>query len=344
MELELPAFRRQLLDEIHLARQAGAGPYLHLLYTPELHDPLDLTGDTRRLSAIIYPPMRLQAAAVRREKAPRLITLDCSRVAPYLLETDPALDDPAFEASITQSHAEICSGQIRDKLVQNDEDVLSEFSVAGWFVSKEDAATLALRLNSFSIQRRSWVPWTHAACVHALWPTMNDAQRGALLGASTWLALNLQGRLCRYVAPVEQVVGDAGSFSRTQWSGGADNAAFDARQVRIARNVQLVNDLMLSFYSMCQSEGRPLPGNTEQLLHAHVLAAQDHGLDADSVAMYVMTIVQLKKGADDDAEWKTTMRGAADQGFALRDRLALLSDRFWERYVPHDIQRDIQIA
>jgi hypothetical protein len=335
MTLDLHTLRRQLLHEIQLARQSGE-THLHLLYTPELHDPLGLTGDTRRTSAVIRPAARLKVVAAEPDKAPRLITLDCSRVAPYLLETDPALDDPAFEASITQSHAEICNGQSRDKLVQNDEGELSEFSVAGWLVSTEDAKTLGARLNSFSLQNRGWVSWTHPAFVHALWPTMSAAQRAAMLGGATWLALSLDGKLRRYAASVADPGAHASDFSRAELSAIAP-ATLDARQVRMVRNVQLVRDLMQGWHAMCQSDGRPLSENAEQLLHAHVIAAQDHGLDSDSVVMYVMTIVQMKEGAGADSEWRNMMRAVSDHGYALRDRLAGLSDDFWERYALGDV-------
>jgi hypothetical protein len=330
MGLELHALRQQLLQEIALARQGGAATYLHLLYTPELYDPLGLVGDTRRASAAIRPGAALKAVAAEPEKAPRLLTLDCRRVASYLLESDPALDDPAFEASITQSHAEICGAQARDKLVQNDENELSEFSIAGWFVSAEDAAALAARFKLFSFQHRGWVSWTHPAFVHALWPTMSGAQRHAMLGGTIWLALSLDGELRRYAA--------AAGFAQSEAADPAAGAALDARQARMVRNVPLVRDLMLGWQTMREGQGQQLPGNAEQILHAHVLGAQDHGLDSDAVAMFAMTIVQLKDGASTDAEWTAMMRNVADHGAALRDRLAYLSDEFWERYVPGDVQ------
>ncbi len=329
MGLELHALRQQLLHEIQHARQAGAAMHLHLLYTPELHDPLGLVGDTRRTTAVIRPSAFLDVVAAQRDKAPRLLTLDCRRVASYLLENDAALDDPAFEASITQCHAEICGAQTRDKVVRNDEAELSEFSVAGWMVSTDDAATLAARLQGFSFQHRGWVSWTHPAFVPALWPTMSAAQRAAMLGDATWLAVNLDGQLRRYAAPAGQAAPAA-----------AADAALDVRQARMVRNVQLVRDLMQGWQTICAAQQQALPGNAEQLLHAHVIGAQDHGLDSDAVAMYAMTIVQLNAGASGDTEWKTMMRAVADHGGALRDRLADLSDDFWERYVPAAVQSE----
>lgn len=322
MGIELQALRRQLLDHIQLARQGDPAMHVHLLYTPELHDPLGLTGDTRRVSAIIAPAARLKEIAAQPDKAPRLLTLDCRRVAQYLLETDPALDDPAFEASITQCQAEICAAQTPDKLVRNDEGELSEFSIAGWFVSSEDATALAARLKAFARQHREWVSWTHPAFVHALWPTMSAAQRVAMLGGATWIALSLDGKLCQYAAPAQTTHAVAPSTS------------LDARQLRMVHNVQLVRDLMAGWQSMCKAEGRQLPETAEQLLHEHVRTAQDHRLDSDAVAMFAMTVVQFKDGATADAEWRAMMRAIADDGSALRDRLAALSDEFWERYVP----------
>lgn len=322
MGIELQALRRQLLDHIKLARQADTAMHVHLLYTPELHDPLGLTGDTRRVSATIAPAARLKKVAAQPDKAPRLLTLDCRRVAPYLLETDPALDDPALEASITQCYAEVCCAHTPDKLARNDEGELSEFSIAGWFVSTEDATTLAARLKAFALQHQDWVAWTHPAFVHALWPTMSAAQRVAMLGGATWLALSLDGKLCQYAAPAPTTHAVAPS------------PALDARQLRMVHNVQLVRELMTGWQSMCQAAGRQLPEAAEQLLHEHVRTAQDHRLDSDAVAMFAMTVVQFKVGATADAEWQAMIRAIADDGTALRDRLATLSDEFWERYVP----------
>ncbi|MES2320384.1 MAG: hypothetical protein V4631_23145 [Pseudomonadota bacterium] len=332
MGLELHVLRQQLLHEIQLAREADAGMHLYLLYTPELHDPLGLVGDTLRASAVIRPGAALKVVAAQPDRSPRLLTLDCRRVASYLLENDPALDDPAFEASITQCHDEICGAQTRDKLVLNDEGELSEFSVAGWLVSSEDAAALAARLKGFSFQNRGWVSWTHPAFVHALWPTMSASQRAAMLGGATWLALSLDGQLCRYAA--------GAGHSRPDSPAVAVDTALDARQARMVRNVKLVRELLPGWKAICTTQGRRLPANAEQLLHAHVIGAQDHGLDSDSVAMFVMTIVQLNDGASADAEWKSMMRAVADHGYALRDRLADLSYDFWDRYVPADVQFD----
>jgi hypothetical protein len=328
MPLDLQDLRQQLLREIQAARDAGAGAYLHLLYTPELHDPLGLLGETRRVSAPIRPSVALKVVSARPDRTPRLLTLDCRRVAAYLLETDPALDDPAFEASVTQTHAEICGAQARDKLPRNDESELSEFSVAGWFVTADDAATMAARLKDFSVQQRGWVSWTRPAFIHALWPTMDDAQRSAMLGGATWLALSPDGQLQRYCARPRHVTGNAMSTPATA------DASLSAKQLRMVNNVQLVRDLMTGWDTMRQSEGLALPSHAEQILHAHVMRAQDHGLDSDSVAIYAMTIVQLKEGAHADAEWESMMRAVAEQGIVLRDCLAELSDAFWERYVP----------
>jgi hypothetical protein len=293
------------------------------VYTPELQDPLDLVGDDRRLLAPIQAPQHLNATTPRGANFPRLITLDCRRVASYLLETDPGLDDPAFEHSVTQSFAESVLAQSHDHELANDERDYSGNAIGGWIISTDSARVLAQRLSNYAIHQGALVRWTNPSVLSTLWPTMTPEQRSALLGGATWLAFDENGKLKRFAAG-----------ARDEGAGpiGAAGPRLDGRQLRMLKNVPLVRDLHARWKEMAEEQRRALPDDAQQRLHAHVDRAQRAGLDADSVAMYVMVAVQLKAGAVDDPEWTDLVGRAGREGLALRDLLDTLSDPFWERY------------
>ena len=190
MTIALHTYRQTLLRAVLAIRAGKPIAHIHLIYTPELQDPLNLVTDTRRETALVHAPTHSKFILPFKENAPRLLTLDCRRVAPYLLETDPALDDPAFEHSITQSHAETCLAQSHDRGLNNDEREFSDRAVGGWLVGTESARTLAARLYNFPSDRRSLVRWTHPSVLGTLWPTMTSEQRFLLLGDATWLVFD----------------------------------------------------------------------------------------------------------------------------------------------------------
>lgn len=327
MTNELATFRAALLQAVRSAREARPDAHIHLVYSPELFDPLDLVGDARRDMGLIHAPDHLASVSADRDQSPRLLTLDCRRVASYLLESDAALDDPAFEQSITQSHAEICLAQAYNAELGNDEREFSEYAIGGWLISTESAKALAARLRSFSSQGRTWVRWTNHAILSTVWPSMTAEQRHAMLGDAAWLSFDAGAVLCQYAATVPAVAAPDVPGTVLTFA-----PRLDAQQLSRIANVPLVRDLLAAWKSMCETEGVALPRNAEIDLHAHVTRAQQAGLDAESVAIYTMTLVQLKQGACDDGEWRALVSHAAHEGLALRDLLDTLSDPFWTRY------------
>ena len=329
MTIDLHTYRETLLRAIHAIRATEPAAHIHLVYTPELQDPLNLVGDTRRDTALIQAPAHLNAVVPDKENASRLLTLDCRRVAAYLLETDPGLDDPAFEHSITQSHAEVCLAQSHDRELNNDERDFSDCAIGGWLVGAESAKTLAARLHNFSRRHRQWVRWTNPSVLNALWPTMTPEQRFAMLGDATWLAFDGGGSLHRYAGWADA----ATAASPTRPAAVVTyTPGLDGRQTQTLKNVPLVRDLFASWKAMREEQGKKPPATAEQQLHTLVSRAQQVGLDVESVAIYAMVAVQLKPGAIDDVEWTSLVSQAAHQGLALRDLLDTLSDPFWDRY------------
>ena len=153
-------FRDHLLQAIRPAKEAQPDAHLHLVYTPELHAPLGGAADERRDVALL----------------PRFITLDARRVAGHLHEEDSGFDDPLFESSIGQSHAEAFMGARHDVHAGNDDRELAAGAIGGWVLSRQTAAELAARVARFSDARfteqagRLWVRWTQPDVFNALWP------------------------------------------------------------------------------------------------------------------------------------------------------------------------------
>ena len=336
--MDLTSFRAQLLTSIKAAKAQQAEANLHLLYIPELSDPLELVEDSRRISALLRPASHSPLSGIESERLPRLITFDCKRVAAYLFESDVALDDPLFEASITQAHAEWCLNQRVDAELENDDRVFADVTIGGWLLSNDSAETIAKRIQDYSTlhadgAQRHWVRWYNPVYLSALWPTLHPEQRYALLGNTTWITFDATGQLQRYAASAlsEQKTGVSTYGLRR----------IDLVQAETLKNVPLVHDLLQAWQTLCAEQDRSLPPSAEQDLHLHVLAAQRYRLDAESVAIYVMTAVQLKPGATEDAEWVQLMRHSANNGLLLRDMLEELPDRFWEQWAldPADNQR-----
>lgn len=326
MTIDFQTFRRSLLRELTAAKTAQADLLLHLIYTPELHDPLGLVGDSNREMALIHPTSHIRLSNFDPETAPRLLTLDCRRVASYLLETDPGLDDPAFEHSITQAHAEICLGQSQDPGLSNDELDVSEFAIGGWVITDQSAKALAYRLRRASLHQGLWVRWSNPTILDLLWPSMTDTQRFALLGTATWFCFGWRGQLRRYAA----------AKSEDPFEPQAPMPPFNDHQRGLLKNMPLMRDLMGAWTAMCAEQGQRLPVNADEKLYEHLKSAQLAGFDPESVAIYAVTAVQLRHGATSDREWASLVRHTAENGLALRDLLGTLSDEFWKRYSLRD--------
>lgn len=327
MTIDLHSYRLTLLRAIESIRAIQSAVHIHLIYTPELQDPLNLIDDTRREMALVRAPTYLKAIEPEIKNAPRLVTLDCRRVAAYLLETDPGLDDPAFEHSISHSHAETCLAQSHDSSLNNDEHDFSKCAIGGWLIAGESAGTLAARLNNFSIHQRSWVRWTHPSVLGALWPSMSAEQRFMLLGDATWLVFDSNGSLQQYASTSGTTAATAPIRAAME-----STPRLEPQQMHRLRNVPLVRDLNESWKRMSDVQAKVHPANAEQQLHALVGVAQQAGLDAESVAIYAMTAVQLRHSATGDAEWTELVSHAASNGLPLCDLLSTLSASFWDSY------------
>jgi len=339
MGADSESFRKPLIEALRAVKAQRPDVQLHLLYSPELADPLALIDDTKRETALIRPPpLATQVIAPQTQNLPRLITLDCLRVAKYLMETDAGLDDPLFESSITQAHAEIVLQQRPDAGAGNDERGFSDLSIGGWLVSPESALTLALRIHHFSQlhsagQGREWVRWTNPVYLSVLWPTMTLEQKQALLGEAIWLVFDVSGQLQRYAA-------DEASSEHGPVPSGYDIRSLDIQQTHTVKNVPFVRDLLPRWQAMCEERGERLPNDAERHLHTQLQAAQAHGLDADSLVICVLTAVQLKRGATQDPEWVKLVRHAGTSGLPLRDEMKRLSDEFWDRWSLFDQDED----
>jgi hypothetical protein len=321
----LADFRRQLLSAIHEAKARQPDSHVHLLYAPELADPLELANDERRDTAMLRHP--LEAPEGLQESQPRIVSLDCRRVASYFLETDPGIDDPLLESSITQAHAECFLGEHAQRVLTNDLPGLSEGTVCGWIISRETASALAARINACSNQfdaqhGRRWIRWHDPACITGLWPGLSDDQRRALLGDGVWLALDVAGRVQRFAA-------DPSAGAPAQHG----MRRLDISQSKIADNLLVVADLARKWQSLCAADGKSLPPHADAQLHHHVQAAQAHRLDAEDLAAYVLLAVQLHEGATESPELLHVLRQARERGIKLRDVIAKLPDRYWQRHL-----------
>lgn len=319
-------FRAQILAAIHEAKTKQPDAHLHLLYAPEMADPLELINESKRNVASIYPPMGTPKWP--KEAWPRLITLDCRRVASYLLETDPSIDDPLLESSITQAHAEIHLGQHAQTILTNDDPGMAESAVCGWVVSPESALDVAARINLHSglyhpKRKHEWVHWYQPAYIGTLWPALSAAQKLALLDDGVWLVHDVVGRLQRFSA---DPVPEASERARTRH--------FNIAQWDTADNVLVVTELTKKWHALCVAEGSTLPHDANQQLNRHVQAARSHGLDTEDLAVYVLAAVQLLEGATQSPEFMHLIHQVHERGSKLRDTMRHLPDSFWERYLP----------
>lgn len=327
--MNITEFRTAVLEQLKAAKAAQPDAHIHLLYAPELADPLQLVPDAKRDVARIRP--LFMQTHWPEEALPRFVTLDCRRVAAYMLETDSALDDPLLESSITQAHAELHQGESVQSVLTNDTPGMAERSVCGWIVSPESAKEFATRINWQSGQvhpqhRSRWVRWYMPDHLSALWPAMSPEQRQTLLGPAMWLAHDVTGWLFRYSAEVSAQGApaidpqDAPRLTEQQW--------------QTLDNVPVVTELTQAWQRLCDAEGRPLPADASQRLHRHVAAARRLGLDAENLALYAMAVAQLSEGAAESPELVAVVRQTVSRGGTLATGLCKLPDDFWHRHAP----------
>lgn len=321
-------FRRRLLEAIAEAQVGQLDVQLHLLYAPELADPLALVQDDRRSSALLR---RSLMTALPDARAARVITLDCRRIASYLLETHHSLDDPLLESSITQAYAEIYLQASVQSALTNDDFGMAESSVCGWIISADTAQQIASRINGLSYLggaglRPKIVRWHCSESISTLWPTLTSGQKRSLLGDAVWLLHDANGEMHRYVADQPQPAGEAHEQQQVH--------RLSAEQWQRIDNMPVVKVLSKSWAAMCDEEGLQLPLDAHMQLHRHIQAAQEHKLDAENLMLYVMTAVQLSVGAMQTPEFIRMLSQVSNDGQPLREGLQSLPDHFWNRYEP----------
>jgi len=328
-------FRQHVLAALHEAKARLPLQHLHLLYAPELADPLLLAGTSKRDTAHIRAPSG--DAEWPREAWPFLVTLDCRRLAGGpSMQSDPGFDDPLLEASIAQAHAEVREGQRVRVEVSSDDPGMAE-AVCGWIVSPEPVAQLASRINRHaalfnSQDKRRWVRWYQPACICLLWPTLGVAQRQALLGRGTWVAYDAVGHLRCFTADP-----DAGPSADPPPDLSPASRYRSVAQWDMVDNVVVVTELLRQWHAFCFTHGRTLPRDAGVRLNAHVRRARGHGLDAEDLAFYALLAVQLLDGAMQSPDFLRLLHDTRVRGEPLRDALESLPDTFWSRYLPNDV-------
>ena len=81
MRADSESFRKPLIEALRAVKAQQPETLLHLLYSPELADPLTLIDDARRETALIRPPsLATHIITPQKQNLPRLITLDCLRI------------------------------------------------------------------------------------------------------------------------------------------------------------------------------------------------------------------------------------------------------------------------
>lgn len=319
-------FRQLLLAAIAEVQVRQPGMQLHLLYAPELADPLELVQDDRRAFALLRRPLM---TALPDARAARVITLDCRRVASYLLETHHGIDDPLLESSITQAYAEIYLEAGIQSTLTNDDFGMAESAICGWIISADTAQQIASRINGMSYlggvgRLPKLVRWYCPESISTLWPTLTSGQKRSLLGDAVWLLPDACGDMQRYVADRPQLSDEPEELHLAH--------RLSAIQLQRLDNMPVVKVLAGSWAAMCAEEGMPVPLDAHSKLHRHVHAAQEHKLDAENLMLYVMTAVQLPVVAMQSPEFIHMLRQVANDGMPLREGLQRLPDQFWERY------------
>lgn len=324
MTLDLASFRRQMLAALQAARSRWPGSNLYLMYAPGYKDPLGLAkGDEppKRVTALV--PWA-QGAGFDRPHFPRVIEFDCRRVAAYLLETDPALDDPLLEESITRARHDLAAAA-----PEPDGEEGAGRSLCGWLASPDSADTIARRFANASRRmdmshgQRYWLRWHDPRTMALLWPQMTAEQRTALLGEQlTWLAFDAAGHLVEFSSPPangSDALADKPQLSvtRPQWAA--------------VHHVGLVNHLVETWR---EQRGEPLPREATEAVHREIMRAEAWGMDGRDVQVFVLMALELRHGFEKDADLQRAVKGAARNPGTMADRIDELPPEFWERYGP----------
>jgi hypothetical protein len=329
VESDLNGLRATLLETLSAQLKQSPGAQLHLIYIPELSDPLSLADDERRAFALIKPPVG--SVAIRPDKAARLITLDCRKVAAYLLETHPAIDDPALESSITQVWQETAGRSAYDRAQNNDEPDLSNLTIGGWIVSTESANAIAQRFRDAAPSHRGaghnyWVRWFSPDHLHAMWPGLTDAQREALLGGATWVGVDALGQVKVYRANADaRVVNDASAQAHR-------TAQLSRDQILAVEEVPTVRDLLERWRDQAAGAGKAIPRDAVQRVQCLVREARELGLREDGLTAYALLALQLPEQARSDPDWRSAIGALMAEGLPTSDLPEHLPEDFWLRW------------
>ena len=314
----MESFRRKIIAAIRAALEGDTARYVHFVYSPELIDPLTLLDDAKRETALIRPPNLRES--LRDSKFPRLITFDCRRVASYMFETSDIFDDPLFEASISQTYAEVINGDVVDLTVINENTGPSVGAACGWIVSRETATELAARIarNSYLLHPsgvRHWIRWNNPIHISILWQTLTSTQKQVLLSDARWIAFDLTRRLRTYKCDEEsREIKDGVStfkFIDEQW------ARYEAAPV--------VGSLVEKMIAADDAVAEDIV----ERLYRHLKNARYKGLHREDRRLYAMTLVHVHEGADQVKEWAALVERVLNGETKMRDGLADLSEEFW---------------
>jgi len=328
VETNFNGLRATVLETLATGLKHSPDALLHLVYIPELSDPLSLADDERRTFSLIQPPSG--SLAIRPDQAARLITLDCSKVAAYLLETHPALDDPLLESSITQAWQETAGRSAHDRALHNDELDLSNLAIGGWIVSNESASVIAQRFRHAAPNHRIgahtyWVRWFCPDHLHTLWPTLTAPQRTALLGDATWMGIDPFGQVKVYRAdhPEEHASAPGNAHKARQLS---------RDQILAVEEVPTVRDILERWRDQAQLEGISVPHDALARVQSLILEAKDLGIRGPGLTAYALQALPLPEQARSDADWLAAIRALVTEGLPLTELHERLPPQFWQRW------------
>jgi hypothetical protein len=325
--------RQTLLQQLRAALTQRSAAQVFLLYSPGADDPLGLrdlaASPDADLAADGAPPAKPHTRTVARmpwagmpeAHQSRVIELDCRKVAAYLLESHPGLDDPLLEESFTLA-ASYLDGQPEAETSEP-----RGRHVAGWLVSTDPASAIARRLANADapLDTRAaagyGVAWHDPRVVGGLWASLNAAQRLALLGPhTTWIAVDAPGQI-------------------VQWSASASDGTADARTATTAKQKAHLLDepavlsLLEAWRSQCAEQGRTLPANAQERLHGHVAQARGAGLDGEDLQVYALWATRLHPGFEAELPVRHALAQAAQNPDTLGQLLpAALAGPLLARY------------
>ena len=301
-------FREMVIGTLRRARQAHAATRIFVLYDQGRGDPLNWLEDKTR-STLVFPILDIVA-----EKRPRLIELDCRRSAPYMLETDPALDDPWLEASVTHAYRYV----VEAPLALEDDP---KRAIRGLFATIDPAIHVVRRFMQTAHHMPTRISgmwaWHDPAAVAHLWETMTPLQKGSLLGPNTtWVGLDAVGRLFGFAAGAS-----ANPLSQP--------AHLSAQQLERARRVPMVNRLLGNWYASAPR----VPDDAIKRLHDRLEHPLASGLDGPDLAAFALATIELADSFGQDSRWQRLMQEPRAIG-ALGDALQNMPAEAWTDHLP----------